>query len=110
MGAPVDGENSPEYRNLLVQVHRRTEDVAGGVSFDAKSIPDWRREEHKTREEWMEANGGIPLLTDLCLAMRSDPMGLIRGFGEVLTCIYGPAMTYAFRIRSLRHTATQWCT
>ena len=50
----------------------------------------------KTREEWKEANGGIPLLTDLCLAMRSDPLGVIRGLGEVVTCICGPAMTYAF--------------
>ena len=47
----------------------------------------------KTREEWKEANGGIPLLTDLCLAMRSDPLGVIRGLREVVTCIYGPAMT-----------------
>ena len=49
----------------------------------------------KTRDEWREANGGIPLLTDLCLAMRSDPVGMIRGLEEV-TCIYGPAVTYAF--------------
>ena len=32
----------------------------------------------------------------LCLAMRSDPMGIIRGLEEVVTCIYGPAVTYAF--------------
>ena len=50
----------------------------------------------KTRDEWREANGGIPLLTDLCLAMRSDPLGVIRGLGEFVTCIYGPAVTYAF--------------
>ena len=50
----------------------------------------------KTRDEWREANGGIPLLTDLCLAMRSDPVGVIRGLEEVVTCIYGPAVTYAF--------------
>ena len=50
----------------------------------------------KTREEWKEANGSIPLLTDLCLAMRSYPMGVIRGLREVVTCIYGPAMRYAF--------------
>ena len=34
----------------------------------------------KTREEVKEANGGIPLLTDLCLALRSDPLGMIRGW------------------------------
>ena len=50
----------------------------------------------KTRDEWREANGGIPILTNLCLAMRSDPLGLISGLGEVVTCIYGPAVTYAF--------------
>ena len=32
----------------------------------------------KTKEKLKEANGGIPLLTDLCLAMRSDPLGVIR--------------------------------
>ena len=50
----------------------------------------------KTRDEWRETNGGIPLVTDLCLAMRYDPVGMIRGFEEVVTCIYGPAVTYAF--------------
>ena len=28
--------------------------------------------------------------------MRSDPVGMIRGLGEVVTCVYGPAVTYAF--------------
>ena len=28
--------------------------------------------------------------------MRSDPLGVIRGLEEVVTCIYGPAVTYAF--------------
>ena len=50
----------------------------------------------KTRDEWKKVNGGMPLLTDLCLAMRSDPMGIIRGLEEIVTCIYGPAVTYAF--------------
>ena len=60
----------------------------------------------KTREEVREANGGIPLLTDLCMAMRSDPVGLFRGLGEVVTCVYGPVVTYAFRKR----TDIRWCT
>ena len=79
----------------------------------------------KTKEEWKEANGGMPLLTDLCLAMRSDPLGMIRGFGEVVTCIYGTAVTYAFPdplVAAYRHsvahvslisvldgTALNWC-
>ena len=47
----------------------------------------------KKKEELKEANGGMPLLTDLCPAMRSDPLGMIRGLAEVVTCIYGPAVT-----------------
>ena len=50
----------------------------------------------KTKEEIQEVNGGMPLLTDLCVAMRSDPLELFRGLGEVVTCIYGSAVTYAF--------------
>ena len=50
----------------------------------------------KTGEEVRDANGGIPLLTDFCLAMRSDPVGMIRGLGAVVTCIYRPVVTYAF--------------
>ena len=79
----------------------------------------------KTNEELKEANAGMPLLTDLCLAMRSDPLGMIRALGEVVTCIYGPAVTYAFPnplvaayrnsvvhmslINVLDGTALNWC-
>ena len=40
--------------------------------------------------------GGMPLLTDLSLAMRTDPLALIRGDTELVTVIYGPAVTFAF--------------
>ena len=40
--------------------------------------------------------GGIPLLTDLSLAMRTDPLALIRRATEFVTVIYGPAVTFAF--------------
>ena len=40
--------------------------------------------------------GGMPLLTDLSLAMRTDPLALIRGATEFVTVIYGPADTFAF--------------
>ena len=79
----------------------------------------------KTREEVREANGGIPLLTDFCLAMRSDSVGMIRGLGEVVTCVCGPAVMYAFPdppVAAYRHsvvhvslisvldgTALNWC-
>ena len=36
------------------------------------------------------------LLTDLSLAMRTDPLALIRGVTEFVTVIYGPAVTFAF--------------
>ena len=79
----------------------------------------------KTREEVREANGGIPLLTALCLAMRSDPLGMIRGLGDVMPCVYGSAVTYTFPdplVGAYRHsvvhvslisvlvgTALNWC-
>ena len=62
-----------------------------------------------SREEWKKMNRGMPLLTDLCLAMRSDPMGIIRGLEEMVTCIYGPAVTYAFPdplVTTYRHSVT----
>ena len=40
--------------------------------------------------------GGMPLLTDLSLAMRTDPLALIRGATEFVTVLYGPAVTFAF--------------
>ena len=40
--------------------------------------------------------GGMPLLTDLSLAMRTDPLALIRGATEFVTVIYGPPVTFAF--------------
>ena len=40
--------------------------------------------------------GGMPLLTDLSLAMRTDPLALIRGATEIVTDINGPAVTFAF--------------
>ena len=40
--------------------------------------------------------GGMPLLTDLSLAMSTDPLALIRGATEFVTVIYGPAVTFAF--------------
>ena len=38
----------------------------------------------------------MPLLTDLSLAMRTDPLALIRVAMEFVTVIYGPAVTFAF--------------
>ena len=40
--------------------------------------------------------GGMPLLTNLSLAMRTYPLALIRGFTEFVTVIHGSAVTFAF--------------
>ena len=40
--------------------------------------------------------GGMPLLTDLSLAMRTDPLALIRGATEFVKVIYGIAVKFAF--------------
>ena len=40
--------------------------------------------------------GGMSLLTDLSLAMRTNPLALIRGDTEFVTVIYGQAVTFAF--------------
>ena len=49
------------------------------------------------REEDVRGHvGGMPLLTDLSLAMRTDRLALIRGDTEFVTVIYGPAVTFAF--------------
>ena len=40
--------------------------------------------------------GSMPLLTILILAMRTDPLALIRGATEFVTVIFGPADTFAF--------------
>ena len=40
---------------------------------------------------------GMPLLTDMSLAMGTDPLALIRGATEFVTVMYGPAVTFAFR-------------
>ena len=52
--------------------------------------------ELKSKGQVLEVNGGMPLLNDLCLAMRSDPLRVLSGLVEVLTCVYGPAVTYTF--------------
>ena len=67
----------------------------------------------------------MPLLTDLCLAMQPDPLRVVRGLGEVMTCVHGPEVNYAFPdplittyrhsvvhvslISTLDETALNWC-
>ena len=54
--------------------------------------------------------GGMPLLTDLNLAMRTDPLALIRGVTEFVTVIYGPAVTFALpdvKVEAYRRSVLQ---
>ena len=37
---------------------------------------------------------GMPLLTDLALMMRIDPLALVHGLREFVTVVYGPVMSY----------------
>ena len=47
------------------------------------------------REEDVRRHVGcMPLLNDLSLAMRTDPLAMIRGATEFVTVIYGPAVTF----------------
>ena len=47
-------------------------------------------------EDVRRHTGGMPLLTDLSLAMTTDHLALIRGATEIVTVIYSPAVTFAF--------------
>ena len=39
---------------------------------------------------------GMPLLTDLAVMMRIDPLALVFGLREFVTVVYGPVMSHAF--------------
>ena len=39
---------------------------------------------------------GMPLLTDLGVMMRIDPLALIHGLREFVTVVYGPVMSFVF--------------
>ena len=39
---------------------------------------------------------GMPLLTDLAIMMRIDPLALIHGLREFVTVVYGPVMSFVF--------------
>ena len=39
---------------------------------------------------------GMPLLTDLAVKMRIDPLALVHGLPEFVTVVYGPLMSFAF--------------
>ena len=44
----------------------------------------------------MKKCGGMPLLTDLALMMRVDPLTSVFGLREFITVVYGPVATHVF--------------
>ena len=50
----------------------------------------------------------MPLLTDLALMMRIDPLALIFGCREFVTVVYGPTVVHVFpadiRVEAYRHS------
>ena len=111
------------HRNLgcLINLRRYPEQMGENVKkFDVKKATDsWNKirdlrhtliqyllhqnrfgtgkDETIEREEDVRRHvGGMPLLTHLSLAMRTDPLALIRGATEFVTVIYGPVVTHAF--------------
>ena len=40
--------------------------------------------------------GGMPLLTDLAVIMRINPLALVFGLREFITVVYGPVMSHVF--------------
>ena len=50
---------------------------------------------------------GMPLLTDLAVMMRIDPLPLVHGMREFVTVVYGPVMSFAFpdlQVKAYRHS------
>ena len=74
-----------DIRHTLIQYLLQQNRVGTGEDMTMEKEEDVRR-----------YAGGIPLLTNLGLAMRTDPLALVRGVGEFVTTIYGPAVMFAF--------------
>ena len=74
-----------DLRHTLIQYLLQQKRVGTGEDETIEREEDVRRHA-----------GGMPLLTDLSLAMRTDPLALIRGATEFVTVIYGRAVTFAF--------------
>ena len=74
-----------DLRHTLIQNLRQQNRFGTGEDETIQREEDVRRH-----------GGGMPLLTDLSLAMRIDPLALIRGATEFVTVIYRPVVTFAF--------------
>ena len=81
----------------LMNLTRYTERVRENLRrFDLKEQERMRQLIEKEENVRRHAEG-MPLLTDLSLAIRTtDPLALIRGAREFVTVIYGPAVMFMF--------------
>ena len=79
------------WNNIRDLLHSHVQYVLQQDRFGTEEDGTIQREEYVRRHI-----GGMPLQTDLSLAMRTDPLALIRGATEFVTVIYGPAVTFAF--------------
>ena len=69
---------------------------SNAIPVAVKTVP---KEKNKTieRDEGVRRYvGGMPLLTNFCLAMRTDSLPLIGGVSEFVMVIYDRAETFAF--------------
>ena len=98
------GEKTAEFVNRMCQITLETfwtQEVKGQEGFERtdsmlEGLGTGEDEKIEREEDVRRHVGGMPLLTDLSLAMRIDPLALIRGVTEFVTVIYGPAVTFAF--------------
>ena len=84
-GATDFANNIRDLRHTLIQYLRQQNRFGTGEDETIQREEDVRR-----------YAGGLPVLTDLSLAMRTDPLALIRGATEFVTVIYGPGVTFRF--------------
>ena len=75
---------------------RNLDTLLSSISCSKIALEPEKTRQLKERKMSRRHVGGMPLLTDLSLAMRIDPLALIRGVTEIVTVIYGPAVTFAF--------------
>ena len=60
-----------------------------------------------SNESEVKKCGRMPLLTDLALMMRIEPLALIFGLKEIVTVVYGPSEAHVFpdvQVEAYRHS------
>ena len=73
-----------DWRTLLLQYLLQQNRSVTGEDKVATDAGEWKQ------------YCGMPLLTDLAVMMRIDPLALIHGLRDIVTVVYGPVMSFAF--------------